>query len=162
MPKHRPPANDSPPAGIGMTPAVRKALERQRDAFREKFGRDPRPEDPLFFDPHCDHPEPHVSIADEVIEALQKAGLPPEQLYAFRQTGRLSHGNQEIDWPVHVVPSGMPLLRSSAPHRSRSPSSPTIWPCPSRAAAWLHSNNHPRVFWPDRVRPRDRDAGRAR
>jgi hypothetical protein len=36
-----------------------KILEQQREKFRQKFGRDPGPEDPVFFDPSVD--APHLS-----------------------------------------------------------------------------------------------------
>jgi hypothetical protein len=34
-----------------MTPRVHEALLEQRKAFIEKFGREPGPTDPVFFDP---------------------------------------------------------------------------------------------------------------
>lgn len=37
---------------------VAEALEAQRELFRKKFGRDPGPEDPMFFDPAADEPRP--------------------------------------------------------------------------------------------------------
>jgi HEPN domain-containing protein len=39
-----------------MTEDERVALEEQLEAFREKFGREPEPEDPVFFDPEADRP----------------------------------------------------------------------------------------------------------
>ncbi len=33
-------------------------LKEQRRAFIEKFGREPGPTDPVFFDPECDNPTP--------------------------------------------------------------------------------------------------------
>jgi ribosomal protein L18 len=35
---------------------LREAMEHQADRFRKKFGRDPGPEDPIFFDPAADEP----------------------------------------------------------------------------------------------------------
>ena len=42
---------------VPLTPDVVSALERQREAFRRKFGREPGPSDPLFFDPDIDTPQ---------------------------------------------------------------------------------------------------------
>jgi len=36
---------------IKITPEIAAILERQRTMFIEKFGREPGPNDPLFFDP---------------------------------------------------------------------------------------------------------------
>jgi hypothetical protein len=46
-------------AGViyAMTEDERASLEAQLEAFREKFGRDPKPGDPIFFDPEADEPE---------------------------------------------------------------------------------------------------------
>jgi hypothetical protein len=41
-----------------MTPWVHEALLEQRKAFVEKFGREPGPGDPVFFDPDKDVPTP--------------------------------------------------------------------------------------------------------
>jgi len=40
-----------------LTDDERASMEAQLEAFREKFGRDPKPEDPIFFDPEADEPE---------------------------------------------------------------------------------------------------------
>lgn len=59
------------------------------DAFREKFGRDPGPGDPLFFDPEEDEPRP-IQIGPDFYEQaeamLAETGLDPAFLYAFRHT----------------------------------------------------------------------------
>ena len=68
-----------------------KALEELLRAFREKFGRDPGPDDPLFFDPDADEPRPlhQAAVEAAVVEAMQHAGVPPALIYAFQQTGIL-------------------------------------------------------------------------
>jgi len=43
-------------------------FEQQEQLFREKFGRDPGPEDPIFFDPTADEPRP---LSKEQIEKLE-------------------------------------------------------------------------------------------
>jgi hypothetical protein len=37
---------------------MQEAFEANLQAFREKFGRDPGPDDPVFFDPDADEPTP--------------------------------------------------------------------------------------------------------
>ena len=60
-------------------PEIMAELEEQLKAFKEKFGREPGPNDPVFFDPDADAPQP-ISIEKlraVVIEAARKAGLDP-------------------------------------------------------------------------------------
>jgi hypothetical protein len=46
-------------SGIGSKKkAARMLLREQLEAFREKFGRDPLPHEPVFFDPDGDDPVP--------------------------------------------------------------------------------------------------------
>jgi hypothetical protein len=47
-----------PPGVFAMTPRVHEALLEQGKAFIDKFGREPGPEDPVFFDPDKDVPTP--------------------------------------------------------------------------------------------------------
>jgi hypothetical protein len=69
--------------------AVEQALEEQLRAFRAKFGRDPGPADPLFFDPDADEPRPLNQVAVEagMVDAMERAGISPAQIYGFQQTG---------------------------------------------------------------------------
>ena len=66
-----------------------KALELQIEAFREKFGREPEPDDPLFFDPDADTPVPIdvEEVSAQIIKAMASAGLDPAKIYAFHRTG---------------------------------------------------------------------------
>ena len=41
---------------VRMTPRLHEALSEQLDRFRRKFGREPGPGDPVFFDPDSDIP----------------------------------------------------------------------------------------------------------
>ena len=72
-----------------LSPEMVKTLEKQKEAFRRKFGRDPGPEDPLFFDRNADTPQP--LDMDEtmalVVEAMAKARVEPARIYAYRKTG---------------------------------------------------------------------------
>lgn len=46
------------PADSPQEKQLHEMMERQAGRFREKFGRDPRPEEPIFFDPDADEPRP--------------------------------------------------------------------------------------------------------
>jgi hypothetical protein len=76
---------------VRMTTEMHDALLRQREAFRAKFGRDPGPNDPVFFDPSKDQPTPiePVDMEADVLAAMSKANLPPEFAYAYKKTGGL-------------------------------------------------------------------------
>jgi hypothetical protein len=69
-------------------------LEEQKQAFREKFGRDPGPGDPVFFDTDMDVPkalsEAQIEqMRTEVIRSMEESGLPPAIIHAYRRTGLL-------------------------------------------------------------------------
>ncbi len=76
---------------IKMDGETAEALKEQLRRFKEKFGRDPAPEEPIFFDP--DHPTPRPLQVEPteamVAQMMRKAGLRPELIYAFEKTGRL-------------------------------------------------------------------------
>jgi hypothetical protein len=85
----------------GRLPTEREVLEEQRRSFQEKFGRDWQPGDPVFFDPDADQPTPssEKKIVASVLEAMRKAGTPPQIIYAYRKTGLLL---AEGVTPAHV------------------------------------------------------------
>ena len=76
---------------VPMTPEVADAIRMQQVWFKEKFGREPGPEDPIFFDPDADTPqEIDAEKLDKMtIEAMVKAGIDPSYIYAFKKTGLL-------------------------------------------------------------------------
>ena len=91
---------------VSMTPDVRDALLRQREAFKAKFGRDPGPNDPLFFDPDAAEPVPMsaVEVEADVVEAMRKAGTPLQIIYAYKRTGGLLLMESMRDhWPPDRV-----------------------------------------------------------
>ncbi len=71
---------------------MKDILEEQRRKFVEKYGREPRPGDPIFFDmPHPEH------LEHEMVEAMKAAGLDPAIIYAYEQTGLLvTEQNQHL------------------------------------------------------------------
>jgi hypothetical protein len=76
---------------VRMSKEMRQMMEEQKQRFRAKFGRDPRPEDPVIWDDNAAEPTP-ASVEDihqTILSALIAAGSPPEFVYAFDKTGRL-------------------------------------------------------------------------
>lgn len=76
---------------IPMTPEVTAAIQRQLEAFREKFGRDPEPHEPVFFDPSKDVPTEidESVIMGVTIKAMIEAQIRPMLIYTYVKTGRL-------------------------------------------------------------------------
>jgi hypothetical protein len=56
---------------IKVSPETIAIFQVQLELFRKKFGRNPGPEDPVFFDPKCDVPTP--ILKSELKESLRKA-----------------------------------------------------------------------------------------
>jgi SEC-C motif len=61
-----------------------RILEEQREKFVKQFGREPGPEDPVFFDA-----PPVEQIEFQMVEAMKAAGIDPAFIYAFEKTGGL-------------------------------------------------------------------------
>ena len=75
---------------VFLSPDAVASLEQQREMFREKFGRDPGPDDPIFFDPDADEPRPLPPLDSNVLEAAAvEAGVRPEVAFAIAKTGVL-------------------------------------------------------------------------
>jgi hypothetical protein len=67
-------------------------LKQQAKAFEAKFGRPPGPNDPVFFNPDSDVPEPmsgqQIAEYEAAIgDAMRAAGLAPAMVYAYERTG---------------------------------------------------------------------------
>jgi hypothetical protein len=90
---------------VELGPEAIEAMEGQFQRFREKFGRDPGPTDPIWFDPDADEPVQisGVRMQADVLEALSKAGAPPEIAYAYKKTGLLYLGGDNSRWPKEHV-----------------------------------------------------------
>lgn len=80
---------------IPLNKEARDVIEGRLAAFRKKFGREPGPDDPLFFDPDADTPQPYPEEKfrrewNEVMdEAVRTGGIRPELAYAAKKTGFL-------------------------------------------------------------------------
>ena len=73
----------------------RESLQALRQDFREHFGRDPQPDEPVFFDPSAEEPR----FLDEDGEALfmsmsdmamRRAGIDEALIYASHKTGLIA------------------------------------------------------------------------
>jgi len=75
-----------------ISPEVADLLQAQRQQFIEQHGREPGPNDPVFFDlPPLEH------LEHQTVEAMKKAGIDPAFIYAYEQTGRLvTEQNQHL------------------------------------------------------------------
>ena len=97
MPKSRVkgPKRKPPKAGrtIKITPRMAEMIEAQLELFRLKFGREPGPDDPVFFDPNAPGADPvplnEADIRADVLRTMEKIGTPPAFAYAFAKTGFL-------------------------------------------------------------------------
>jgi hypothetical protein len=65
-------------------PEVGEILQRQREKFIARYGREPGPGDLIFFDAPSDD-----EYAAAVTKAMEQAGIAPAVIYAFRKTGRI-------------------------------------------------------------------------
>jgi hypothetical protein len=79
---------------IPLNAEVQRLIEEQLRRFREKFGRDADPEDPLFFDSDADEPQPipeaqQDELMSQILRAASRAAIPPELIYAMKKTGRM-------------------------------------------------------------------------
>src|SRR5450759_5060906 len=72
-------------------PNRRPRCGRSSKPSAKKFGREIGPADPVFFDPDSDTPKPIPEdlIRRKMAEAMAKAGISPEKVYAASKTGML-------------------------------------------------------------------------
>jgi hypothetical protein len=70
---------------------IASGMEDQRAAFVAKFGREPAPGDPVFFDPDADEPRPYPPerMTAEMVVTMIRAGTPEELVYIYLRTGGL-------------------------------------------------------------------------
>jgi hypothetical protein len=74
---------------IALDPMGQDVIRHQLAAFEEKFGRPPGPDEPIFFDPAADTPQPfpeddYFEVVDEMWDDL---GLDPALLAAWKELG---------------------------------------------------------------------------
>jgi hypothetical protein len=84
---------------------LKAELERNRERFREKFGRDPGPDDPVFWDPDAEQPKAlsMETVTPQILAAMRTANIRPELIYAFEKTGViLTEQNEHLMRPEDV------------------------------------------------------------
>lgn len=77
------------PRKLKLTSELQNAMQRQFRAFREKFGRDPGPDDPVFFDHDSAAPSPMrlETLQREFVAVMTEARVSPAYIYAYCRTG---------------------------------------------------------------------------
>ena len=88
---------------VKLHPEVAVALEEQERRFREKFGRDMEPGDPIFFDPDADTPQPYgpqaiEDVKRQMVEAMMSAGIDPAKIHALQKTGMMVTQENICNW----------------------------------------------------------------
>ncbi len=77
---------------IPLSPEASALLEEQERRFRQRFGRDPGPDDRVFFDA-----PPLEQVEHQLVEAMKQAGIDPAIIHAFEKTGLLvTEENQHL------------------------------------------------------------------
>jgi hypothetical protein len=76
-----------------LTPEAVDILHQQREKFVAKFGREPGPDEPLFFDA-----PPVEQIEFQMVQAMKAAGIDPAIIYAYEKTDGLlvTESNQHL------------------------------------------------------------------
>jgi hypothetical protein len=69
------------PLGDEARTEVEGLLAKQREKFIAKFGREPGPDDPIFFDLDED------ALRENAASAMREAGISPALIYAYEETG---------------------------------------------------------------------------
>lgn len=88
----------------GRHPVANAIIERQLEAFRAKFGREPGPDDPVFFDPDKDVPTQMAVLAnDELLSAFLDLGAQPQHVYAYKKTGLMGLEHTTAGWPAQEL-----------------------------------------------------------
>ena len=71
----------------------------------KSFGREPGSDDPLFFDPDADSPQPYPEekLTEAIIESMREAGVDEKLINAFKKTGLLvTQDNLELMTPEEL------------------------------------------------------------
>jgi len=98
-----------------MSQEMVELLEEQRQKFVQKYGREPGPKDPVFFD--VPHPE---QVEHRTVEAMKAAGLDPAIIYAYEKTGRLvTEDNQQLLSDADLAEWDAAIEEYEAKHRKK-------------------------------------------
>ena len=98
---------------IRVGPDGKAALDAQVRAFERKFGRPPEPDEPIFFDPDADQPQPMplVGLEQAGTDMLEAAGICDAWIYAYqhadgllpRPDGGFNSDKDRRDWDTAVA-----------------------------------------------------------
>lgn len=69
---------------VPLSSEARSLLEEQRARFVAKFGREPGPDDPVFFDGLDED-----ALREDSVKAMRAVGIRPALIYAHERTGLL-------------------------------------------------------------------------
>ncbi|CAL9446806.1 hypothetical protein SUDANB171_02344 [Streptomyces sp. enrichment culture] len=86
--------------------AMSDGLVAQQNFFRDRFGRAPGPDDPVFFDDEADEPTPMTveSFQKAFSEAAERAGVDPSLILAMRDLGYIvTEANQGAFTRAEVI-----------------------------------------------------------
>ncbi len=90
---------------LSMSPELEEAFKEQRERFIEKFGREPNDDDPIFFDPDADTPQPYPEekINEIFADAMRKAGIDERYIKAYKKTGLIvTEENMDLFTPEEL------------------------------------------------------------
>lgn len=80
---------------IPLSEQAEALLAAQLERFRQVFGRDPLPDDHVFFEHELERSQ--MSIEEEIGRLMVAGGMDPALVYAWRQTGRMvTEENQSL------------------------------------------------------------------
>jgi hypothetical protein len=84
---------------VPLSPHALAIIDAQREQFIRKFGREPGPSDPIFFDPDADTPTPYSEdrLVDETLLAFVEANIAGQLIWAYIRTGLIVG---EETWPL--------------------------------------------------------------
>jgi len=90
---------------LNMSPELEDAFQEQTQRFIEKFGREPGPNDPIFFDPDADTPQeyPKEKINEIFADEMRKAGIDEGYIRAYKKTGLIvTEENMDLLTPEEI------------------------------------------------------------
>lgn len=102
---------------------LQAGLKRQRAAFREKFGREPGPDDPVLFDPDVDEPTPLTKehFDKMMLDMARRAddmGIDPAFLHAWREVGYVvTEENMSLFTTAEILAFSRSVLRHQQAER---------------------------------------------
>lgn len=88
-----------------LPPDMAAALQEQAERFRQRFGREMGPDDPVFFDPDMDVPTPlsEAKINSEFRKAIIGSGADPAFADAYEELGYLVTEMNRHTFTAHEV-----------------------------------------------------------